>query len=75
MSKKIVCSRLTGKIYYADINEKTGIAKNKEEINELDFLIAMVEKVMHEKNKIVLEDQHRKYILKLEFVEKVEANE
>lgn len=70
MSKTIACSRLTGKIYYADIDKDTGIANNKEEINELDFLVAMVEKIMHEKNKVVLEDESKKYILKLEVVDK-----
>lgn len=68
MSKKIVCSGLTGKIYYADV--KNGVMSNKKEVNELDFLTAVVEKVMYENNKIELETKDKKYTLKLEIEDK-----
>lgn len=69
--KKLMCSQLTGKIYYADVEDKGNglfIVKengSKKEIEELEFLECMINKLMYENNEIAIETDSKKFILKL----------
>lgn len=74
--KKLMCSQLTGKIYYADVEDKGNglfIVKNnrtKKEIEELEFLECMINKLIYENKEIILETDVEKYKMKLEIIKK-----
>lgn len=74
--KKLMCSQLTGKIYYADVEDKENglfIVKNnrtKKEIEELEFLECMINKLIYENKEIILETDVEKYKMKLEIIKK-----
>lgn len=75
VKKRLICSQLTGTIYYATVKEvKPGIfvntLSNKTEIDEVEFIDCMMTKLMTEGNKIEIKDgSGKKYIIKLEVVE------
>lgn len=76
MSKKmLMCSKLTGKIYYTSVKEiEPGVfvntSQNKIEIDEMNFLDCMITKLSTENNKIEIKDNTgKKYIIKLEVTE------
>jgi hypothetical protein len=74
--KKLMCSQLTGKIYYADVEDKGNglfIVKengSKKEIEELEFLECMINKLIYENKEIILETDTEKYKMKLEILKK-----
>ena len=68
--KKLLCTAVTGKIYYATVKEiKPGLylgAGKRELILDNDFIACMIEKLKIENNKIIFNTQDSKYIIKLE---------
>lgn len=74
--KKLMCSQLTGKIYYADVEDKgNGLFivkenRSKKEIEELEFLECMINKLIYENKEIILETDTEKYKMKLEILKK-----
>lgn len=74
--KKLMCSQLTGKIYYADVEDKGNglfIVKengSKKEIEELEFLDCIINKLIYEGKEISMNTNSKQYIIKLDIIEK-----
>lgn len=73
MNKRVLmCSKLTGKVYYTTVKQiKEGVflntSNNKIEIDEMSFIDCMITKLMIENNKIEVKDNsNKKYVIKLE---------
>lgn len=73
MSKKVLmCSKLTGKVYYTTVKQiEKGVfvntPNNKVEIEEMNFIDCMITKLMAENNKMEVKDNsNKKYVIKLE---------
>ena len=73
--KKLLCTAVTGKIYYATVKEiKTGLYSGtgkREFIPETDFIACMIEKLKIENNEIIFNTQDSKYIIKLEIEKRI----
>lgn len=73
MKKMLTCNILSGKVYYGTVNEKEGIYIEKEQINEEQFKVAMLNYIGRnlkgESEPLVLEVKGRLFSIELKSLE------